>query len=1247
MGFWKNFGLFKMFTAKTPGQLATGAYIYETDKEIQKQKQLRENKDENIKINFAICRNCGAKVNEYDEFCSNCGTSFKNNNYSDVKNKSEQNALLYSDELLVDLSDYNFYHLKQYKVGKDIEAGEYLYFCPYGNGCYEISTEKDNSDFETPPKECYGIMSAFFRLERGLFLTINDGYLINVSDLGKIKYENINGSYAYRIGIDIEPGTYNFTVKEDCSSVGCAIYNCPPPIMNKNFYETQDNQLQDIYITDSKIIDLPNQTYLYITGFCNIKKKLSESIYDDTFSNIITKQNTDFNKIKKYSDGQYLVSEDLQPGEYLFYSPTGIGHFSMTTDANGENIVEIGNNIMSCFINLSSNLYIYIQEGYLISTLDLPALDYNEILGKTIYRVGLDLLEGIYKIKNLNNKDNYYCVYNHSFDGNTDIISNGIFRGSKYVELRNGDYFAIDKDIEIIERKDLPDNNDADKESLSRQNKVNEFCQKYKDLPYNFIIYIEPKIIKFDDNSITKIEYKPYLNSKATAEEKKELLSYYKQRFLNKVLDNHEIINIDIYEYNNEFLIMFDVKCNSCNRIHRLTALDKIPLCKCDELRRCDWNIIKENSIYSSYSEFIKNEKFNPNERYFIVDSTKTISNNNIFKGTYTEYLHNKNVIKNKGNGFCMNCGVKIDEKKQCHICNAIIYNEDDIRYELISKRLYEKDDIDNTWEKNIVPYEISYHSNYSPAFFVNVFSEHNLKYYYLDDNKLSRMGLYKINFLDNNCVIADYVFYINKQGYLKFENIYKYLKNDLYEPIIRYYIDDKWINPENKLLNSKKMIKMKLLYFTKNENSQDFILNVYENDTLINKIENIKNVIKNVVDKRLLLEFDNNQKKYYDIDSNEVIESDFDEKMSVYDFSDLNTNITYNFTKKFLNNSIEELLRKYKKEDNETTKLIYISKSVYKDNYVLFEYLKEKFKLQLLENEFENDKTKNYIAKVDRENKDSISFIEYIISKTKSREARDSINYLIYGVPLKYITASIFSKPDLKEKLVDLIKNDILLVSDKNKKERLINRIYMSYPVKNDIYTKICNQLLNKYKVDEISLIIILLYKYGEELVFNLPNIENITYNLSKYSVSVINNSNNEKNKELYEEIYINSSIDQIKWKSEFTMFKLIKDYFSDAIYQYRCKELGLQSLDVYIPSIKFGFEYQGQQHYEPIEVFGGLAHFEKQKENDKNKKEICKNNGITLIEWKYTESINKFVLDQKLNDYKDRLEGKYKFND
>ena len=103
-------------------------------------------------------------------------------------------------------------------------------------------------------------------------------------------------------------------------------------------------------------------------------------------------------------------------------------------------------------------------------------------------------------------------------------------------------------------------------------------------------------------------------------------------------------------------------------------------------------------------------------------------------------------------------------------------------------------------------------------------------------------------------------------------------------------------------------------------------------------------------------------------------------------------------------------------------------------------------------------------------------------------------------------------------------------------------------------------------------------------------------------------------------------------KWKNELSLFQMLKKVYPDAIYQYHSDWLGLQSLDIYVPSLNIGFEYQGQQHYQVVDFFGGVEGFEKRKFLDQKKRELCIANGVRLIEWRYDEPISKLMLKDKL---------------
>lgn len=95
------------------------------------------------------------------------------------------------------------------------------------------------------------------------------------------------------------------------------------------------------------------------------------------------------------------------------------------------------------------------------------------------------------------------------------------------------------------------------------------------------------------------------------------------------------------------------------------------------------------------------------------------------------------------------------------------------------------------------------------------------------------------------------------------------------------------------------------------------------------------------------------------------------------------------------------------------------------------------------------------------------------------------------------------------------------------------------------------------------------------------------------------------------------------VKWKSEYTLYKYFQVLFPDTIYQYHADWLDLQSLDMYIPSIHTAVEYQGKQHYEPVEIFGGEEKLADNQYRDAVKHDKCRSHGINLCYWEYTTKI------------------------
>lgn len=66
---------------------------------------------------------------------------------------------------------------------------------------------------------------------------------------------------------------------------------------------------------------------------------------------------------------------------------------------------------------------------------------------------------------------------------------------------------------------------------------------------------------------------------------------------------------------------------------------------------------------------------------------------------------------------------------------------------------------------------------------------------------------------------------------------------------------------------------------------------------------------------------------------------------------------------------------------------------------------------------------------------------------------------------------------------------------------------------------------------------------------------------------------------------------------------------------------------IDFYIPSMNTFIEYNGAQHYKPVELFGGEAQFKRQVLRDNWVREYCKKKNIKLIEIPYYQDVKTFL--------------------
>ena len=104
--------------------------------------------------------------------------------------------------------------------------------------------------------------------------------------------------------------------------------------------------------------------------------------------------------------------------------------------------------------------------------------------------------------------------------------------------------------------------------------------------------------------------------------------------------------------------------------------------------------------------------------------------------------------------------------------------------------------------------------------------------------------------------------------------------------------------------------------------------------------------------------------------------------------------------------------------------------------------------------------------------------------------------------------------------------------------------------------------------------------------------------------------------------------------WISETKLYYLVKERLNEyiVIQHGKPKWLGKQHLDIYIPELNIGVEYQGKQHDLAIDFFGGEDSLASNKERDRRKKIFCDENNCQLFyvypEDDFSEFLEKLVI-------------------
>jgi len=104
--------------------------------------------------------------------------------------------------------------------------------------------------------------------------------------------------------------------------------------------------------------------------------------------------------------------------------------------------------------------------------------------------------------------------------------------------------------------------------------------------------------------------------------------------------------------------------------------------------------------------------------------------------------------------------------------------------------------------------------------------------------------------------------------------------------------------------------------------------------------------------------------------------------------------------------------------------------------------------------------------------------------------------------------------------------------------------------------------------------------------------------------------------------------------WVSETMLYQIVRHLYPETPVLRRQRPAWLEGLelDVYLPDLGLAFEYQGQQHYHPVQAWGGEAALAEVQARDAHKAALCARQGVALVTIDYTEPLSEIYVRERV---------------
>jgi hypothetical protein len=150
--------------------------------------------------------------------------------------------------------------------------------------------------------------------------------------------------------------------------------------------------------------------------------------------------------------GMYKIGSDIQAGEYLIYSDSGLSYFQVSKDSSGalESILTNDNFSGTRYITVKDSQYIDLTGAKMLPIEEAPIQE--PLDGKYpggMYKVGRDIKAGEYKVVSDGNQS-YIEVTKDSTGAMESIVTNDNFTAEKYITIKDGQYIKLVKCYIIV-----------------------------------------------------------------------------------------------------------------------------------------------------------------------------------------------------------------------------------------------------------------------------------------------------------------------------------------------------------------------------------------------------------------------------------------------------------------------------------------------------------------------------------------------------------------------------------------------------------------------------------------------------------------------------------------------------------------------------------------------------------------------------------------------------------------------------